>query len=292
MYYLIYGFLKFLSFIPLRILYILSSGIAFLLYHVFKYRKNIVFSNLRIAFPEKTEQEITSIAKRFYRNFTDNFIEVLKLFSKGPSFTNKRVHFDISPIINELNKGKRVQIHAGHTFNWEYINHAMKPLHPQPLIAVYMPIANKHLDKIFYNMRAKYGTVMLSAHKVKTDYKAMNTGPHTLVLVADQNPGHPRNAFWTPFFRKLTPFVKGPERGAIAKDASIIYTHITKPKRGYYNVVFQLVTDNPKSFSEGEITKNFITHLEANIREQPEIYLWSHRRWKHEYNDSYNDLLV
>jgi Kdo2-lipid IVA lauroyltransferase/acyltransferase len=292
MYYLVYGFLKFLSLIPLRILYLLSSGIAFLLYYVFKYRKNIVFNNLRIAFPQKTEQEITTIAKKFYRNFTDNFIEVLKLFSKGPAFTNKRVSFDISPIINELNKGKKVQIHAGHMFNWEYINHAMKPLHPQPFIAVYMPLANKNLDKIFFDLRSKYGTLMLSAHKVKTDYKDMNTEPHTLVLVADQNPGHPRSAFWTPFFGRLTPFVKGPERGSISKDASVIYTHITKPKRGYYHVVFKLVTDNPKHFKEGEITKNFIAHMEANINEQPEIYLWSHRRWKYAYNDSYSDLLV
>jgi Kdo2-lipid IVA lauroyltransferase/acyltransferase len=292
MYYLIYGFLKLLSFIPLRILYLLSSSIAFLLYHVFKYRKAVVFKNLNIAFPEKTDKEITIIAKKFYVNFTDNFIEAIKAFSKGEKFFKKRVQLDISILTNILEQGRKIQIHAGHFFNWEYINLAMKPIHPHPLVAVYMPIGNKHLDKIFYDMRTRYGTIMLSAHTFKADYQKHNIDPHTFVLVADQNPGNPEYAYWTPFFERLTPFVTGPERGAIAKDAVVVYVQVTKPKRGYYNVTCKIITEQPTSLPTGGITKSFIAEMEANIRLQPEIYLWSHKRWKYDYKEAYSNLLV
>ena len=91
MYYVVYGLLYAVSLLPLRILYLFSDFTYFLLYYVFGYRKKVVMGNLMQAFPEKTDEERKKIAKQFYLNFTDNFIEVIKLISASPSFINK--HF-------------------------------------------------------------------------------------------------------------------------------------------------------------------------------------------------------
>src|SRR5579872_1897766 len=94
MYYFVYGSLYLLSLLPMWLLYGFSDAIALMLYGVIRYRRGVVLSNLRIAFPGKTEAERLRIAKRFYRNFTDNFIETIKVLSASEAFLQKRFVID------------------------------------------------------------------------------------------------------------------------------------------------------------------------------------------------------
>ena len=292
MYYLVYGLFKLISFIPLKVLYLLANFVAFLLYHVIKYRKKTVLNNLLIAFPQKTEQERVKIAKRFYRNLADNILETFKLFSKGQAFINRHVIVEIDPLLAALKTNPSVQFLAGHQFNWEYINLAMKPLHPAPFIGVYMPLENKVFNKIFYNMRSQNGTIMIPAKKMKLHYEPYKNINHTLILVADQNPKNPDAGYWISFLNKVVPFIKNPELAAKEKNAAVVFGFVTKPKRGVYHVKFELITNNPNSLPPGEITKRFVAMLSRSIIAQPDIYLWSHRRWKFNYTDQFKDLLV
>jgi Kdo2-lipid IVA lauroyltransferase/acyltransferase len=292
MYYLVYGLLKLISFVPLRLLYGVSSFLAWLLFSVIKYRKPVVFKNLNNAFPNKSPQEINKIAKQFYLNFTDSFIEVIKALSKGKAWVERRAIIDISVLEEILNRYPNAQLLAGHQFNWELLNLAMKLQHPKELVAVYMPIGNKHLEKVFFNLRSRYGTKMIPATDMKNTYLPFRNVPHTLVLVADQNPGVPSTAHWVHFFNKLIPFVKGPETGAKTKNAPVIYPVITKVKRGQYKMSFEVMMENPNDYENGQITKLFAQRLQQSITAQPDMYLWSHKRWKYEYNEQYADLVI
>src|ERR1700739_2908177 len=122
MYYLVYGFFYLLSFLPWRILYIISDGVAFLLYHIIGYRKDVILNNLQIAFPEKTLAERKKITKEFYKDFTDNFLEVIKFISLSEEELNKRFVCDYRPINNLYDSGVNVQLVLGHFFNWEFAN--------------------------------------------------------------------------------------------------------------------------------------------------------------------------
>jgi len=256
------------------------------------YRKKVVFNNLLIAFPEKNEQEREAIAKKFYRNFTDNFIETIKLLSAGKNFIRKHYSCDTKLFEELYYQGKKCQAHLGHNFNWEIANLAMAFYTPYTLLTVYMPINNKIMDRLFQKIRSKTGAVLLPATEMRTAMLPWRDKQYLLALVADQNPGVPSKAYWLNFFGRPTPFVTGPEKGARANEAAVVFIHFTKNKRGYYEAHPELAALEPQSLAETEITKNYIQYLERVIRANPEMWLWSHRRWKHEWQPEYGEIIA
>lgn len=292
MYYLLYGFLFLLSLLPLRVLYLLSDFAYFVVYHVAGYRKDVVMNNLAIAFPEKSEQQRIAIAKKFYRNFTDNFIETIKLISAGESFLRKHFKGDTHLFDELFAQGRRCQGHMGHNFNWEMANLAMAMYTPYTLLTVYMPVNNKPVDRLLQKIRKRTGAVLLPATQMSTAILPWRDKQYLLALVADQSPGSPARAYWLNFFGRPTPFVRGPEKGAKANDTAVVFVHITKPKRGYYQMHAELATAHPDQLAEGELTKKYISYLQKVIRDQPEMWLWSHRRWKHSWKPGYPEVMA
>jgi KDO2-lipid IV(A) lauroyltransferase len=251
-----------------------------------------VFYNLLIAFPEKTERERELIAKKFYRNFTDNFIETIKLISAGKNFIRKHYVSDTKLFDELYQQGKRCQVHLGHNFNWEIANLAMAFYTPYTLLSVYMPINNKTIDRLFKKIRSKTGSVLLPATQMRTVILPWRDKQYLLALVADQNPGVPSRGYWVNFFGKPTPFVTGPEKGARTNDTAVVFINFTKTKRGYYEAHPELGTLEPRKLAEKELTKIYIQYLERVIRANPEMWLWSHRRWKHEWKPDYGEIIA
>ena len=293
MYYIIYGLLYALSLLPWRVLYIFSDGIYLLMYYIIGYRKDVVIENLAIAFPEKTADERTTIMKGFYKNFIDNFIETLKLLSISGNELNKRFsgNFDV---MNDLHgKYQKVQLHSGHFFNWEFANVGYSHNFKFPMLTVYMPISNKALDKVFYKLRSRFGAELIAATEFSKKFAGYSKKEYCLALVGDQNPGSPENAYWTMFFGKMTPIVKGPERGAKVANAAIVMCNFYKIKRGYYGSEMVLLTTEARNLPHGEITKKMMQFVEDTIRKYPSNYLWSHRRWKWEFDaEKYKKLVI
>ena len=287
MYYIFYGFLYLLSLLPLRILYLLGDAIYALLYYVLKYRRTVVMANLSIAFPDKTTAEKNAIAKTFYHNFTDTFIEVVKMLSMSPAAAARRVTGDYSAIAAAQASGKNVQLHALHNFNWEIVQWAVVRNIKGPFLGVYMPISNKALNKIFYNLRKRFGTVLIPATKFKAVFESLSVQSYTLALAADQNPGNLNSVYWLSFFNKPTAFVAGPEKGARLKDTAVVFVNFYKTKRGHYHFTCKLATTTPNALPEGQLTQQFVRYVEDCIRENPGNYLWSHRRWKHAWKEEY-----
>ncbi len=288
MYYLLYGFLYLLSLLPLRVLYIISDGLAALLYHVFGYRKEVVMKNLGIALPEKTNEERVRIAKRFYRNFVDNFIETIKMISGGEKFVRNHVVFDSDPFTAIHESGRKCQLHLGHNFNWELANARFPLYHPTiSFLGVYMPIKNKAVDRLFIRLRSRTGTILLPATDMRSAMVPWRNAQYVLGLVADQAPGDVSRAYWLNFFNHPTPFVRGPESGARLGNIPVVFAQIYKVKRGRYHVHFEIGSLEPASLPEGELTRRYIHFLEGAIREHPDMWLWSHRRWKWEWKEEY-----
>ncbi|MES2005096.1 MAG: lysophospholipid acyltransferase family protein [Bacteroidota bacterium] len=284
MYYLIYGFFYLLSLIPWWLMYLISDGLYVLVYYVFGYRKVVVMKNLSIAFPEKTEKERIRIAKDFYKSFVDSFVEMVKLVSISPSEFDRRYSIDVE-ILNQLYKtGQNVQLHSGHFFNWEFMNLGVSKNSPYPLIGIFTALSNPNFNRLIKKIRSQFGTILISTADFRTHFHQYTTQPYSLGLVADQNPVDPANAYWVPFFGKLTPFVKGPEKGAKSKNTAVVMVDLYKVKRGYYQTDLTLLTTTPKETPTGYITKKLIAHIEESVKKRPHNYLWSHRRWKFEFD--------
>ncbi len=292
MYYIIYPLLYLLSLLPFFILYGISNFIAALLYHVLGYRKDVVLNNLRIAFPQKTEQERKQIAKNFYRYFTDTFIETLKFISISKKELLKRSTGSFDIINGLIDKGYNINLMAGHQFNWEYANLLYAINLKIPFVGVYIPIKNKIFDKIFYNFRCRYGTILISAHNFKNKMHDVFKKQYLLALAADQNPGTPTSGYWLNFFGRPTPFVAGPEKGAVKNNAAVVYIGFKKIKRGYYHFDVTLLAEQSAALPVGELTRRYRDVLEKTIAADPANYLWSHRRFKFEWKEEYRNLWV
>jgi KDO2-lipid IV(A) lauroyltransferase len=293
MYYVVYGILWLISLLPLPILYFLSDGIFFLVFHVFKYRKNVVMSNLQQAFPEKTEEERLRIAKKFYLNLVDTFIETIKMISVSEKYLLRRFDGNWEAINQFYEQGKSVQVHLGHNFNWEWGNAVLAKKTPFRLLVVYMPIVNKIFNKLFYKLRTRGGTELIAATNMRNEFLPFRGKQYLLALVADQNPGYPdsHNAWWINFLNKPTPFLKGPEKGARANKTAVVFAHIIKPARGYYRAVIHVATEDVSSLDESELTRRYVHYLTETIQQQPEMWLWSHRRWKWNWKPEFGKIL-
>ena len=287
MYYFIYGGLYLISLLPFFILYRISDFIFFLLYYIFGYRKQIVSDNLDIAFPEKTSEEKRNIAKNFYRNLTDNFIETIKLISISENEFTKRAAINFADAKQLVDKGLNIQFHSGHQMNWEYASLAISRSLTIPWLAVYMLLKPQSIERLFLKIRSRFGAVMIEKAKYQTMMPQLIKKQYALGLIADQNPGFAKNGYWLNFFGKPAPFLIGPEKGAMRNKTAVVFVNMIKLKRGYYHFDCKVITEDGSNLSSGQLTRNYRNFLEEGIRQHPDNYLWSHRRWKFDWDKSF-----
>jgi Kdo2-lipid IVA lauroyltransferase/acyltransferase len=291
MYHVVYGAVWLLSLLPLKVLYFLADAGYGIMFYILRYRRDIVMNNLRIAFPEKTEKERTRIAKKFYHNLVDTFIETIKMVTASDKFIQKRFRGNWD-VVNKLKPGgRKIHLHLGHNFNWEWGNAAGARQLDLPFIGVYMPLTNKIFDRLFYHLRSKKGTLLVSATNMRRDLMAHRNKQYIMGLVADQNPGHPASGLWFRFFGRPAPFLSKPAHHAILNQCAVVFAFIHKKKRGDYEVVFSLVEENAADTTEVELTRKFVRYMEDVIQKYPEMWLWSHRRWKHQWKPEYGEIL-
>jgi len=260
MYYLFYGFLYVVSLLPMRVLYLLSDAIYGIVYYGFGYRKQVVMDNLRQAFPEKTEAERVGIAKKFYHNFIDSFVEVVKLVSASESWLHERFTVDTRALDEVYATGKACQMHLGHTFNWEWGQIVLTALTKFKILVVYMPISNKGFERLFYRLRTRSGNVFLPAPQMREAMVPYLPTQYLLGLVADQCPGNMQTSYWIDFLGRPTPFAAGPEKGARNGQMPVIFASIEKPRRGHYHATMQLACMDAAALPEGELTRDYVRY--------------------------------
>jgi KDO2-lipid IV(A) lauroyltransferase len=287
MYYLLYAFFYLVSLLPMRVLYLFSDAMFFIVYRCIGYRREVVLSNLENAFPEKTGAEREAIAKQFFRNMIDSFIETFKLLSVSPRFLQRRVTANWE-ILEQLQKsGKSCQLHLGHTFNWEWGHHVLQMNTLYQVLVVYSPLSNKAFEKLLLKIRTRFGSAFIPASDMKNSITGYADTQYLLGLVADQSPGKPQQAYWLNFLNQATAFIPGPERAARNLDIPVLFASVYKTRRGHYHAALTIASEHPAQLEPGELTLMYARFLEDTIRRQPENWLWSHRRWKHAFRPEY-----
>lgn len=280
MYYLLLTILYPISLLPLRVLYVFSDLAFIILYHIVGYRKEIVWDNLRHAFPSKTNEELLTIRKKFYHSFCDQWIETLKLLSISKTQLDKRckANWEVFEQLNATTKNAYALL--GHTFNWEWANVACAYHAPQLFAGVYLPVTASAMDKMMYRIRARSGAILISMKALKTGLSKLRDKTYILALIADQNPVLYGTAQWESFMHREVPFFKGGEQMARRAKAAVVFAGIKKIKRGMYQIHLQKYCDDASVLAEGEVIKAYVHFLELQLETQPENWMWTHRRWK------------
>lgn len=268
---------------PGFILYGIADIVFFVLYHIIKYRKKVVFKNLRTSFPEKSEKEIKKIAIKFYHHLSDVLVENVALIKMPKRRIQRMIQFEETTIGEELlKKNKSIIGVAGHYGNWE-VYFTLPQIIPHSVLGVYKPLNNKFFDKEFFKMRSKFGAIpvpMNDSFKLAIEYYR-NNKPFFLGLVADQRPPKKGGHYWTNFLNHETAIFLGPEKIARKLNTAVVYAYHEKVKRGRYLIKFKMLFENAAETKDYEITETHLRFLENQILENPEYWLWSHNRWKH-----------
>ena len=251
-----------------------------------------MLDNLQNAFPEKTQLERIIIAKKFYHNLIDYFFESIKLLTITDKEFNKRCTGDFEELNRIAATGTNIELLCGHQFNWEFANRIYSKKLTIPFVLVYMPINNKTVDRVFKKIRSTPNTVLIDAINYKKDMLGVYKKQYALALVADQNPANLKASFWLNYFNRPTPFLYTPEKNAQRNKLPVGFARFKKIKRGYYTFDTDIITVNAAELKNGELTKKYRDFLQQQIAEQPDNYLWSHRRWKNEYKKEYEKLWI
>lgn len=286
LYNIIYGIFYLVSKLPYRALYVISDIANLVLYHIVRYRRDIVRRNLTSAFPEKSLEECISIERGFYKWFCDYFVETVKLMSVSRQELLSRIEFrGIDKIEECFDRGQTCAGILGHYGNWELLSATGLVIkkHPEAVIGlIYHPLRSQLFDRLFINMRQSMGGVCVPKKDILrylVSFRSQNL-MNLFGYIADQAPRYRNIHLWLPFLNHDTPVFTGAERIMRKMNNAVFYIDVERPERGKYIYTFKLMTDKPGEMPEFEITKKFFVMLEQTIRREPRFYLWSHNRWK------------
>jgi len=276
-----------ISHLPFRMLYWISDLVYFVAYYLIGYRKNVVRENLKKSFPHLNEKDIRKIEKKFYKHFADFLIESAKSISISNESIKKRCAIINPELIHKYHTDKKnVIVLCGHYNNWEYYAVGIAQQMKHETIAAYRPLKNKFFDNVILKSRQRFGIKMLSMRSIPRYFSKMKNehNPTLSIMVNDQSPGNPKTAYWNTFLNQETGWMKGAEKLARKYNQVVLFGCIRKVKRGFYEVTFYPITENPKQEKDGFILDKHAEYLEMVIHENPQYWLWSHKRWKHQKN--------
>ena len=281
-----YALWNLMAMLPLRVLYLLSDVVYLLVYYVARYRREVVRDNLVKSFPEKSLNEIVKIEKKFYAAFCDYMVETVKLMRMSPERIKKHMRFEGVEEVEQmlLGENKSGMVYIGHFFNWEFITSL--PLHfKNPELGfgqIYHPLENKAMDKLFLDMRGQYGSESIAMKNTLRRILELShkKKPFIIGSIADQVPTWESIKHWLTFFHRDTPVFTGTEKIARRIGCSVYYLSLRREKRGCYVATLQLICEDASKTEENEVTNSYFSLLEENIKAEPHLWLWTHKRWK------------
>ena len=275
--------MQFQSVHPYWLLYLKSDCYYFLVYHIARYRRKVVRDNLLHSFPEKGEKEIKTIERHFYRNLCDMFVEAPKMLRMKPNGYKYRIAYTNPELVTQLYERKKNIFYAiPHSGNWEWFGKMTCDLTPHNCLAVYKRVKNPVFERLMLYLRT-YGCnlEMVESNSVLRRLVQLRDSRNAVLMMADQTSFGHESDYWTTFLHQDTCWFTGIERIAKKLDYAVVFVSMVRKGRGRFEVTFETVCDNPKEAAEGQIMEQYVRCVERFINENPDNWLWSHRRWKH-----------
>ena len=275
------------SILPFPLLYKLSDGLFILIYRLFRYRKSVVARNLRHAFPHKTDMERNQLMEAFYRHFCDLTLESIKNITITEHALREHIHFSGVKVFEEwYHKKQSLIVVMGHLGCWEWAGSrfGVEPSIHQ-LYNIYHPLKHPYFEKLVYRMRTRTGNGLYAMNEVLRGIIQNRNQVTATTFIADQTPSY-THTYWTTFLNQETPVFLGAERIAKSTGYPVVYVGLRKLERGVYDIHAETLVEDPKNMPEHTITEKHTRRLEQDILAQPEIWLWTHRRWKKEKPDN------
>ena len=266
--------------------YVVENLIFVLLRYCLRYRMKVVKTNLRNSFPEKDERELAVIRRRFYRTLAEIFVDTINLAGLTPEKGRSLLTVKGLEEQKERVGGRDWIAMTAHFGCWEYCSFWGLYDPTQIVVAVYHPLRSRIVEAFYQRLRnGDYATTVAMKESLRfyLRNRAGGIGGRNLVmgLIADQNPPRRPDSRWFRFLNQDTIFFDGGEKLALRCNLPVYFVKMNRLRRGRYEMSFELIYDGKEEVAEYEITQRYVRKLERMICECPELWMWSHRRWKH-----------
>lgn len=264
--------------------YVVENIVFFILFCCLRYRMKVVTENLRNSFPEKSEAERRRIRRRFYRTLAEIFVDTVSL--AGVKKSRRMIRFANAEGHSRATAGRDWIALMAHFGCWEYGSFWGTYEPSQVVVAVYHPLRSTVMEELYQRLRRRHNTMTVAMGESLRFYLRNRNGGiegKNLVmgLIADQNPPRRPDSHWFRFLNQDTLFFDGGEKLALKCRLPVYFARMDRVRRGFYEMSFECIYDGEEEVAEHEITERYVRRLESMIRERPELWMWSHRRWKH-----------
>lgn len=286
-YFFIYLICYPLSLLPLPVLYLLAGPLYVVLNYVVRYRRKVVEENLRRSFPEKSERELNRLRDRYYWHLSQIALEMVKMLTISRRSLQRRYHCVNPEVVNDFfEQGRSVILMSSHYNNWEWMIVSLEEMFLHHGIGVGKGNSDKVFEKLVNRARTRCGTQVVFADTVRDTFEEYETQHHpaAYMMLSDQSPNSKKKCYVTQFLNQTTGVIFGAEHFARKYDIPVLYYEVIKERMGKYRVEVQLIADHPVELPEYAITQRYVELLEQTIRRQPAFWLWSHRRWKFQFD--------
>ncbi len=275
-----------LSLLPFPVLYLIADIVYVIIYYIVGYRKNVARDNLKNSFPEMSERRRREIEKKYFHFLADMMLECVKMLSISKKSIQRRFHLNNPELVKGyLDQGRPVVIVTAHYGNWEWGSLSLSASYDYPLVIIFKPQSNKEAEALMNKVRSRFNAIMVAMRQTLRTLVSFKGRSYWTVFLGDQTPVRHEVNYFTTFLNQKTPVFLGTEKIAKITNAVVIYSVPLLVRRGYYEVNFELITEQPQQTAEFEITEAHTRLLENSINNRPEYWLWSHKRWK---NANYN----
>ena len=279
--YLLIILLWIFSLLPIQILYLISKIIRFIVYDILCYREKVVIDNIQNTFIEKSQTEVIKLKNNFYDYFFELIVEIIKLLSISNNELNKRFTFsNINVIKQALKKNKSVIVVVGHYGNWEWALRSASNLIDTKIIGVYKRINNTIFEWLLLKIRSNTNVLPVEIKSLPREL-VNNNEKKIYAIVADQSPTLEQSNVRINFLNRDTLVYTGVEKISKKYNMPVFYLNIKLTSKGYYESTFDEINNKNINGKKLEITKEFFSKLENQIKSEPRLWLWSHKRWKH-----------
>ena len=287
-YIIVYPFIWMISRLNFTSIYLISDLLYYILYYIFSYRKKVVRKNLELAFPEKSKKERRRIERENFRNLTDIFLETFKSNNIKEKDLIERFSFKNPELLEKIyNNNQEVIVMCSHYCSWEWV-FVIQKITKFKINAIYKKLSNKYFDKWTKDRRSRYGANMISTKDTYREVSRLSKlkSLNFYGFASDQSPKKSKAVYWGKFLNNWVPIHTGAEVIAKKYNMATVFMDVQKVKRGYYEASFSLITEKPNSFKKFELTDKYIEFVEKQVRNKPEYYTWTHKRFKHRKNKS------
>jgi KDO2-lipid IV(A) lauroyltransferase len=243
-----------------------------------------VRKNLTECFPEKTEKEIIKIEKGFYHFLVDTIMESVKMFSITPKEMKRRMKLlNVEGLMETMRKGRSASVFMGHYGNWEWVSSLPIHLDDGMLgVQIYHELSNKVMNRLVLYSRGRMGAISVEMRKTVRDISKMKSEGKVAAIgfIADQSPRKKDAHYYLNFLNHEVPALVGTEKLTKHYGFEAWYLNVKRVKRGYYEAEFVRLHENPSELPDFKLTEIYYQRLEEMIKTQPELYLWSHNRFR------------